>query len=120
MKLLLNLAIALASAAVLSGCIIVSGSDNWDDDNWQAQQRENSSIISELELNSSRDDVIEWLGNPSSSEAFSREGAEIIVLYYRTQHRRSDGETTRDETTPLVFRNNRLIGWGEDLLMSTR
>ncbi|MEX2498222.1 MAG: DUF3192 domain-containing protein [Wenzhouxiangellaceae bacterium] len=24
-----------------------------------------------------------------------------------------DGETTRDETTPLVFANDELIGWGE-------
>jgi hypothetical protein len=41
-------------------------------------------------------------------------------LFYRTQRKHSDGETTRDETTPLVFRDNRLIGWGDGVYNDLR
>jgi len=33
-------------------------------------------------------------------------------LFYRTRRTEADGETSRDETTPLVFKNNELVGWG--------
>nr|WP_238946885.1 DUF3192 domain-containing protein [Seongchinamella unica] len=33
------------------------------------------------------------------------------VLFYRTERNKSDGATSRDETTLLVFRNDRLAGW---------
>ena len=42
------------------------------------------------------------------------------VLFYRTNHKHSDGETTRDETTPLVFRNDQLVGWGTRVYESLR
>lgn len=50
----------------------------------------------------------------------ARLGRRHRVLFFRTQHRHSDGETSRDETTPLVFRNDTLIGWGDDVLASIR
>ena len=40
------------------------------------------------------------------------DGSEIEVLFFRTRHRHSDGETTPDETTPLVFVDGELVGWG--------
>ena len=60
------------------------------------------------------------LGAPDFSEAFQHNDDNYRVLYYRTQHRHSDGDTTIDETTPLVFKNDHLIGWGEDILMKVR
>jgi hypothetical protein len=35
------------------------------------------------------------------------------VLFYRTHRRDGDGVTTKDECTPLVFKNGLLIGWGD-------
>ena len=60
------------------------------------------------------------LGTPADSEAFTRDGEEVRVLFYRTQHRHSDGETSRDETTPLVFRSGELVGWGQRVYDSVR
>lgn len=40
-----------------------------------------------------------------------------MILRYRTHHRHSDGETTRDETTPLVFVDGTLAAWGEASLV---
>jgi hypothetical protein len=41
------------------------------------------------------------------------------VLYYRTQHIDGDGVTTKDECTPLVFKNSALLGWGETIYNAT-
>ena len=62
--------------------------------------------------------VREQLGNPEFSEAIRREDQDYQVLRYRTHHRHSDGETTEDETTPLVFEDGVLIGWGESVVSS--
>jgi len=116
------LAKASATAALvvsLTGCIVVGGVST-DSNNWREQQRENALYISSLELGTAPERVIEELGTPSSSEAFMQKSAEVRVLYYRTQHKKSDGETTKDETTPLVFVNDKLVGWGESALVRTR
>lgn len=119
MKFAINFLLAAMLAISLSGCIVWGGDHgNWHDDDWRHQQKENRELISTLELQTERSRVLMKLGAPNFSEAFSRNGDEYRVLYYRTQHRHSDGETTLDETTPLVFRNDRLIGWGEESLAS--
>ncbi|TQV72278.1 DUF3192 domain-containing protein [Aliikangiella marina] len=117
MKQLLNLAAASLLAVSLSGCIIVDGEyRDWNDSDWKSEQRENRSLISRLELNESRQRVVSRLGAPNFSEAFSRGEDQYRILFYRTHHRHSDGDTTKDETTPLVFKNDTLIGWGHDVL----
>lgn len=116
--------VALVLAACLmtsmSGCVIVNGEPGWYGSDWEDEQRENREIISALEIGMEREQVVGRLGTPNFSEAFSRDGEEFRVLFFRTQHRRADGDTTRDETTPLVFQNDTLIGWGNDVLASIR
>ena len=112
--------IAAVLLSTLSGCVIVAGEHGWNDNNWQHQQQENRDIISDLELNSERSNIVSKLGVPSFSDAFVKGDDEYRVLYYRTQHTKSDGETTKDETTPLVFRNNKLIGWGSEVLATIK
>ncbi len=97
----------------LSGCVINVNDDDWErEDNWRAKQKQNERAISRLSLGESRQAIEQLLGEPDLVDAFDREGDEIKILFYRTQHERSDGKTTRDETTPLVFRNDVLTGWG--------
>jgi len=103
-------------ATILLGCIYVDRSS--DNVTWRAEQGKNRSIINGLELGSERQNVLMRMGTPDFSEAFTSKDGNYHVLYYRTQHHRSDGETTKDETTPLVFRDNKLIGWGQSTLNS--
>jgi hypothetical protein len=111
--------VALLSLAA-TGCVYVNGENvGWDDD-WQKEQRINRNEISKLEIGTTRGAVIERLGTPTDSEAFTHEGEEVRVLFYRTQRKHSDGETTRDETTPLVFKNDLLIGWGNQVYADLR
>lgn len=101
----------------LAGCAItVNDGDSKREADWRERQEHNRHEIARLEIGMSREEVRDRLGRPDISEAFTREGADYRILYYRTQHNRSDGKTTRDETTPLVFRDGRLEGWGETLL----
>ncbi|MEE4300850.1 MAG: DUF3192 domain-containing protein [Pseudomonadales bacterium] len=108
----------LPLAVLLSGCVVAIGNgddDDWDD-GWSKRQRENREAIADLELGLRRDTVIDRLGTPDFSESFLREGREFVVLFYRTHRRHGDGETSRDETTPLVFVNDDLVGWGESAI----
>ncbi len=102
----------------LAGCAITvnDGAESKREADWRERQAHNRHEITHLEIGMSREDVLDRLGQPDISEAFVGDGAEFRILYYRTQHNRSDGKTTRDETTPLVFRDGRLEGWGQTLL----
>lgn len=111
MRKLATLTVATLLALSASGCIYVDGKHISKAD-WQEEQRINRELIAGLELGTSRTEVVSRLGTPAESEALELEGEEVQVLFYRTQRKHSDGTTTRDETTPLVFRNNKLVGWG--------
>lgn len=109
-----NLIKAVIATTLLTGCVIVTDRDDWERDNdWRDRQEHNRQYIADLALGLSINDVRADLGSPDLSEAYREGNDDIVVLRYRTQHESSDGETTRDETTPLVFVNGELNGWGE-------
>ncbi|MFK7954685.1 MAG: DUF3192 domain-containing protein [Lysobacterales bacterium] len=119
MKLRYHLAFAAFSVLLLSGCVIVTDpDDNWEyhSNSWEHRQEDNQTYIADLRLGTALEQVKLDLGRPDHSEGFMSDGREIIVLRYRTQHRHSDGDTTFDETTPLVFVDGALAGWGESVV----
>ena len=125
MKILKTLMLAGLLAA-LSGCIIVTDREDfefdWDDStdrgstSWQRKQRENREAIANLQLGVTVEAVKSELGSPDFSESFSSNGSQYLILRYRTHHRHSDGETSTDETTPLVFESGLLTGWGDSAM----
>jgi hypothetical protein len=102
-----------------SGCVFIDGGHVSHDD-WRETQRDNRKMISELTIGMDHGAVLARLGTPADSEAFSHSGGEVRVLFYRTQRKHADGETSRDETTPLVFENDILIGWGDAVYADLR
>ena len=102
----------------LSGCVIVAGDHDgeWDQDSWESTQKDNRRAISQLQIGTARQDVLNVLGEPSFSESFQDQGKNIQVYYYRTHRSHGDGKTTRDETTPVVFVDDLLSGWGSQAL----
>lgn len=102
----------------LAGCAVTvnDGAGAGHESDWRERQENNRDEIARLEIGMSLAEVRERLGRPDITEAFMRDGTEFRIYHYRTQHRRGDGKTTRDETTPLVFRDGRLEGWGDTLL----
>ena len=121
MKTPLRLISIICASAFLSGCVIVAGDvDEFDrndyNSDWQNMESDNRAKIANLRLGEDYATVLQTMGQANFSEAFENDGNQYQILYYRTHRVESDGETTKDETTPLVFKNQRLIGWGQDAL----
>ncbi len=108
---------AVIASTTLSGCVIaIHDRDVQNDPSWKERQTENREYINQLSTGVKINQVTDALGGADDTEGFEKDGKQYVVLYYRTQHRRGDGNTTRDETTPLVFENGRLVGWGHAVL----
>lgn len=110
---------AVVAVVSLQGCIVVSESGKYDDEQYQGQadERENRDIIASLDMQTSLQAVKRRLGTPEFSDRWQEQSHQYEVLYYRTHRKHSDGMTTRDECTPIVFKDGQLVGTG-DLAMS--
>lgn len=113
--MLAKFVLAAAMAASLSGCVVAVGGDHdFNDDNgWKKTQRFNQEQINKLALDMTSDDIRTLLGAPDFTESFNKDGTTVQVLFYRTHHVKSDGKTSKDECTPLIFKHNKLSGWGD-------
>ena len=54
--------------------------------------------------------------NPYRTEILKAKDQLFEIWYYYTDIKRQDGAITDDELTPLVFCENKLIGWGNQFL----
>lgn len=106
----------------LSGCVVNVGDSEsgWDSgESWEKVQDKNRANLSRLSQGMTKEQVNVLMGTPDHSEAYLTKASEgkveqeVQVLFYRTQHVKSDGKTTKDECTPVVIRDNSLIGWGD-------
>lgn len=116
MKTVLHLCAATVLAVGLTGCVLNVGDHGNRDDEYQKTfkaQQFNQDFISKLQLGVEQTTVRNQLGTPDFSEAFNKHGQAYDVLFYRTHRTHSDGMTSKDECTALIFRQGQLVGWGE-------
>lgn len=115
MNKLSRFAVLGLAAIVLSGCVVSVGNSRGTDReaSWQQAERENREAIASLEQGLTVGEIRYRMGTPDFLESVTVDGLAYQVLFYRTHRVRADGMTTRDETTPLVFEEGRLVGWGE-------
>lgn len=109
------LAIAATAPLLLSGCVVSVGGDgdsHYSAD-WEDREYNNRKHIAKLEQEMSYESVVRKMGVADFNEMHQRDDGTYRVLFYRTQRTKDDGVTTKDECTPLVFRNGSLIGWGD-------
>lgn len=106
----------VGAALALSGCVVVIGDEDGvrTGNSVLEQQRYNAVAVPKLALGTGQQAVRDELGEPHFVEAFNGGDGEYRVLFYRTHRVDRDGETTRDETTPVVFRDGVLVGIGDD------
>jgi hypothetical protein len=99
----------------LSGCVIsVDGDGEYGHhSDWQDSEQKNRKHISRLQQDTGYEDILNRMGIADFNESYSKDDDTYQVLYYRTQRINGDGVTTKDECTPLVFKNSILVGWGE-------
>ncbi|WP_051202056.1 DUF3192 domain-containing protein [Ferrimonas senticii] len=118
-KLSQLLQISLSSVAILLSSTALYGL--WqqqyqvaEPQDWEQRQQRNAELISRLEYGKSNLEIMDQLGSADFTEAHTdQDGNQWLLLRYRTQHRRSDGLTSHDETTPLLFKNGKLVEWGQ-------
>lgn len=115
-----SILILSATLILLSACVISVNDGDYDEHsyNWRKQERKNRSYIADLQLGTSEDTVRMALGTPNFSESFDKEGEVYSIYFYRTERVNEDGMTTKDESTPLVFKDSLLIGWGDTVYRS--
>ncbi|GAA5214243.1 DUF3192 domain-containing protein [Corallincola platygyrae] len=82
---------------------------------WEDRQEFNRSYINSLSLDKPirQSTIIEALGSPDIAEAIKFEDYTYQVVFYRTQRVTSDDKTTKDECTPLLFKDGELVAFGE-------
>ena len=103
-------------AVLLSGCVVAIGNDGPEsrDSAWAEVERDNRRAIDSLLMGMGiREVQLAMPHEADFSEAFMVDGVAHRVLFYRTQRVEGDGVTSRNETTPLVFADGQLVGWGE-------
>ncbi len=119
-KSYLALLIALPLTTSLSGCVVAVGGDkggysySYD---FEDKEQENRHNLTKLQPNMTFKDVKTIMGIPDFNEVYEKNGEIIQVIFYRTQRTKKDGLTTKDECTPLIFKENKLVSWGEKALI---
>jgi hypothetical protein len=99
----------------LSGCVISLGGDgeSGHQSDWHNKEQRNRKHISRLQRDVNYDDILKRMGIADFNEFHVKGEDTYQVLYYRTQRIDGDGVTTKNECTPMVFKNSELVGWGE-------
>lgn len=99
----------------ISGCVISvdSDSEHGYQAGWKDKEHQNRKQIAKLSPDLSYDTVTNRLGLADFNELYKVDADTYQVLYYRTQRTDGDGVTSKEECTPLVFKNQSLVGWGE-------
>ena len=108
------LILGLGLYALIATSVIMFYKDDPQAMIWQDREAFNKRYIEKLRLEDTftLNDVLEYLGSPDLTYA-RRDGEQVWqVVFYRTQHKTSDGITTMDECTGLLFKNGQLIMWG--------
>ena len=114
MKRILIIAGIGATLLATSGCVIHLGEDiGQTHDSVRAEEMRARHRIAEWPLGTPSSVVLAELGTPAFTDLVDTPSGELRVLRYRTHRTHADGETTRDETTPLLFRDGRLVVSGE-------
>ncbi|MFY8326442.1 DUF3192 domain-containing protein [Pseudoalteromonas sp. ZZD1] len=117
--------IATLSAPLLTGCVIAvsdgEAETHWAGDSstsWQKQHKNNRETIANLALGTNYQVVLNRLQTPNFTELLKKDDKVYQVLFYATHSIHSDGKMTKDECTPLVFENDKLIGIGDTIYKS--
>jgi outer membrane protein assembly factor BamE (lipoprotein component of BamABCDE complex) len=117
-KVVKRIIIGMALYALFVAAVITFYPDTPQDMNWKDREEYNKVQISKLELGFEKKQILELLGSPDITEAKRNGNTELQVMFYRTQHKQADGITTEDECTPLLFKDNVLVAWGESAYQS--
>ena len=109
--------LALSAYAVFVALVVTFYDDSPDKMKWDDREDYNRQFIAKIKLDRfTFEQALEQLGSPDITEAKKVASDNFQVMFYRTQHVKSDGITTQSECTFLLFVNGILkeIGLGDN------
>jgi len=114
-KFIIRAIIAMALYVVGFVLVMQFYDDNPSKMQWEEREDYNRSFLTKVQLNIfTFDEALQQLGSPDITET-KRIGDDYYqVTFYRTHHVKSDGITSQDECTPLLFKNNVLLVTGKN------
>jgi len=113
-KVVFRILLALAAYGIFVVLVMTFYDDSPSQMGWEDREAYNRQFIAKLKVdNYTFDQAINELGSPDITEAKKVDGNRYQVLFYRTQHMKSDGITSQDECTALLFHNDVLVGIGQ-------
>lgn len=116
-KIITRISLALAAYAVFVALVVIFYDDSPDKMKWDDREEYNRQFIAKIKLEEfTFEQALEQLGSPDITEAIKVSNDNFQVMFYRTQHVKSDGITTQNECTFLLFVNGVLkeIGLGDN------
>jgi hypothetical protein len=113
-KIVLRIIVAIGIYVLLVLLVSAFYDDSPTKMKWEDRQEFNQQYITGIKLNKlTLDQILAELGNPDITEAKTVNNVYYQLTYYRTHHVKSDGITTVDECTPLLFKNELLHAIGK-------
>lgn len=112
-KIITRILLALGAYGIFVILVMTFYDDSPSNMQWEDREAYNRQYIAKLKLdNYNFDKAIEELGSPDITEAKKVDNAQYQIMFYRTQHVKSDGITTQDECTALLFTDGVLTAIG--------
>lgn len=112
-KVIARILVALIAYGIFVTLVVNFYDDSPAQMQWEDREAYNRQFIAKLELKQFNfNSAIEQLGSPDITEAKLVDETSYQVSFYRTQHVKSDGITTQDECTALLFTNGVLTAIG--------
>jgi len=113
-KVFYRIMMALAAYGVFVLLVVNFYDDSPANMQWEDREAYNRQFINKLKLGKfTFDQALEKLGSPDITEAKLVDNNNFQVLFYRTQHVKSDGMTTIDECSYLLFVNEHLVEYAK-------
>lgn len=112
-KVISRILLALAAYGIFVLLVVNFYDDNPSNMGWEDREAFNRQYISKIKLDTfTFEQALTELGSPDLTEAKKVGDVNYQVTFYRTQHMKSDGITTKEECTPLLFKNGLLTAIG--------
>ncbi|ALO35373.1 hypothetical protein CMT41_12050 [Colwellia sp. MT41] len=116
-KIIGRILLALTVYGIFVALVVTFYDDSPDQMKWKDREAYNRQFIAKIKLEQfTFEQALSQLGSPDITEARTVNEVNYQVMFYRTQHVKSDGITTQDECSFLLFVNGTLkeIGLGNN------
>ena len=112
-KVISLITLAILAYGIFVALVVTFYDDSPENMHWEDREAFNKQFIAKLQLEElTFNETILQLGSPDLTEAKKVAEDRLQVLFYRTHHVKSDGITTIDECTALLFKNGLLTAIG--------